>query len=74
VHYAPHRAEVVLVSALVLTLQRFVSFIISAAVLSREPVTLDLCVSVVTVLGGTLLYVTAQQVQKTPMDKEKKAN
>jgi len=49
-----------LTSSLVLTLQRFISFIISATMLSREPLALDLCLGVVAVLGGTLLYVAAQ--------------
>lgn len=60
-----------LASALTLTLQRFISFVISAAVLSQEPITSDVCFGVVTVLGGTLLYVTAQ---KTPSSSSKKTN
>jgi len=58
-----------LASALVLTLQRFVSFVISASALSQEPVTWDICLGVIIVLAGTVLYVTAQ---KAPGSQSKK--
>merc|ERR1712079_874964 len=60
-----------LAMALTLTLQRFVSFLISASVLSQEPITCDLCMGVVAVLGGTVLYVTTQ---KGPVESSKKTN
>lgn len=48
-----------LTATLVLTFQRFVSFVISTSFLSADPVGWDLWVSAVAVLVGTVLYVTA---------------
>lgn len=49
-----------LTATLVLTAQRFVAFIISAAFLTAEPLGLDLCIGAVAVLAGTLLYTVPQ--------------